>query len=215
MSTTSSESVRKPLAERLVQEALMIVAERGPNSLSLREVQRRAQVSPAAAYRHFADRSALLLAVAQECAGLLADHVAAGIARLPRLSSELPAARARLRAGCEAYLSFAISNPGLYHAIFYSDEQLDELSAPSERARGEGGDGGFTLLVDLLTDVTLAAGGTVLDVRDPVVVWSSLHGLALLRLDAALRSLSADAFAAVRERTLETIVGAVPVSLTA
>ncbi|MFT4213397.1 MAG: TetR/AcrR family transcriptional regulator [Microbacterium sp.] len=210
-----SRSVRKPLAERLVREAMTIVAERGPNALSLREVQRCAQVSPAAAYRHFADRRALLLTVAQECAGLLADQVAAGIARIPRSSSDLAAARARLRAGCEAYLSFAISNPGLYHAIFSSDEQLEELSAPSERAQGQGGDGGFNLLVELLSDVTHAAGGIALDERDPVVVWSSLHGLALLRLDAALRTASVEAFAAMRERTLETIISAVPVSSTA
>lgn len=47
---------------------------RGDGELSLRDVARAAGVSPAAPYRHFRDREALLDAVAQDIAGeLLAD----------------------------------------------------------------------------------------------------------------------------------------------
>jgi AcrR family transcriptional regulator len=201
---------RKPLADRLVQEAVDLVRTGGPGAMSLREVQRRAGVSPAAAYRHFRDRDALLLAVAQECAGMLADHIAAALEGAPALTGEPAAARARLLAAGEAYLDFATGNPGLYRAIFISDEQIDELSAPSERAQGGAGDGGYNLLVSALQDVVSATGGTQLNPWDPLVVWASCHGLAMLRLDAALRFLPEEVFTEARDRVLTTLTAAVP-----
>ena len=201
---------RKPLAERLVQEAIAIVLVDGPDSLSLREVQRRAGVSSAAAYRHFRDRDALLLAVAQEAAGALADHIAAALDAVPAADGDVSVARSRLLAACEGYLGFAAANPGLYRAIFYSDEQIDELTAPAERARGHVGEGGYNLLIATLQDVVTAAGGPSLNPWDPLAVWSTCHGLAMLRLDAALRSLPDEQFAQARDRVLATIVAAVP-----
>ena len=205
-----SAQARKPLAERLVQEATAIVVADGPGSLSLREVQRRAGVSPAAAYRHFRDRDALLLAVAQEAAGVLADHVAAAMDAVPVSASDASVARSRLLAACEGYLDFATGNPGLYRAVFYSNEQINELTAPSERARGRVGEGGYNLLIAALLDVVTATGGTSLDPWDPLVVWSACHGLAMLRLDAALRSLPDEQYARARDRLIRTIIAAVP-----
>jgi len=209
-SSAEAVTTRKPLADRLVREAVDLVRTGGPGAMSLREVQRRAGVSPAAAYRHFRDRDALLLAVAQECAGMLADHIAAALERAPARTGAPAAARARLLAAGEAYLDFATGNPGLYRAIFTSDEQIDELAAPSERARGGAGDGGYNLLVAALQDVVTATGGTELDPWDPLVVWASCHGLAMLRLDAALRFLPEEVFAQARTRLLATITAAVP-----
>jgi AcrR family transcriptional regulator len=193
-----------------VQEGVAIVAADGPGSLSLREVQRRAGVSSAAAYRHFRDRSALMLAIAQHAAGLLADSIAAAMEPAPASATDVPAARSRLLAACEGYLDFATRNPGLYRAIFFSDEQVDELTTPPERARGQAGEGGYNLLVATLQDLVTAAGGTSLNQWDPLVIWSALHGLAMLRLEAALRSLPGRQFAQARDRVLQTIVSAVP-----
>lgn len=210
MSTSTTPTARKPLKERLVQEAMAIVQVTGPGSLSLREVQRRAGVSPAAAYRHFRDRDALLLAVAQQAAGLLADHVAAAMDAAPDVTGDESGARSRLLAACQGYLDFATGNPGMYRAVFYSDEQIGELTAPSERARGTVGEGGYNLLIAALQDVVTATGGTSLDPWDPLVVWSACHGLAMLRLEAALRSLPDEEFARARDRVLRTITAAVP-----
>ena len=215
MSTPTSDHVLKPLAERLVAEAVALVGEHGPGSLSLREVQRRAGVSPAAAYRHFRDREALLLAVAQQCAGLLADHVAAALDAAPPSGGEPSSARSRLLAACRAYLDFATGSPGLYRAIFVSGEQIEELTAPSERARGSAGDGGYNLLVAALQDVVTATGGDSLHPWDPLAVWSCCHGLAMLRLDAALRMLPDEVFAQARDRVLTTIASAVPLEASA
>jgi len=210
VSTAKDGEARKPLAEQLVAEAVALVGEHGPGSLSLREVQRRAGVSPAAAYRHFRDRDALLLAVAQQCAGLLADHIAAALDAAPPSGGGVSVARRRLLAACEAYLDFATTNPGLYRAIFVSGEQVEELTAPSDRARGSAGEGGYNLLVAGLQDVVSATGGATVHPWDPLVVWSSCHGLAMLRLDAALRSLPDEAWTQARERVLLTVTSAVP-----
>lgn len=56
---------RKPyhhgnLREALLEASLEITREGGADALSLRDATRRAGVSPNAAYRHFADRDALL-----------------------------------------------------------------------------------------------------------------------------------------------------------
>jgi len=210
VSTPKSNEDRKPLAERLIQEAVAIVRADGPDSLSLREVQRRAGVSPAAAYRHFRDRGALLLAVAHESAGLLADHLTAAIDAVPDSESDTTTARARLLAGCEGYIDFAVKNPGLYRAVFFSHEQIDELTTPSDRARGAAGDGGYNLLVAAVRDVVTSASDAPVNQWDPLVIWSACHGLAMLRLEAALRSLSDGEFAQARDRVLATITAAVP-----
>lgn len=52
------------LPEALVTAALDLLDERGPEKVTVREVARRAGVSPGAPFRHFADRQALLTAVA-------------------------------------------------------------------------------------------------------------------------------------------------------
>ena len=210
MSTGSADGVSMPLAERLVREAVALVRANGPDAMSLREVQRRAGVSPAAAYRHFRDRDALLLAVAQQAAGMLADHLAAVLEEQPAAAGDASVARSRMLAACEAYLDFATRNPGLYRAIFSSDEQFEELTTPSERSRGRAGEGAFNLLVAGLQEVVTAAGGTSVHPWDPLAVWSCCHGLAMLRLDAALRSLPQRDFLQAQDRVLRTIIAAVP-----
>ncbi|CAI9405247.1 TetR/AcrR family transcriptional regulator [Nocardioides sp. T2.26MG-1] len=63
------------LREALVEAALEAVAEGGVASVSMADAARRAGVSPAAPYRHFAGRQALLLATAVDTARALADRL--------------------------------------------------------------------------------------------------------------------------------------------
>src|SRR6201994_3346863 len=68
-STTSDEQKRDTyhhgdLKRALTDAALRLVQEKGPKGFTLREVARRAGVSAAAPYRHFADKAQLLAAVA-------------------------------------------------------------------------------------------------------------------------------------------------------
>ena len=65
----------------LLDSACELIAERGPASLSLREVARRAGVSHAAPAHHFSDKTGLLTAVAAEGWDLLAADLTATAAR--------------------------------------------------------------------------------------------------------------------------------------
>src|SRR5260370_8484868 len=53
------------LADALLRAAEALIVERGPQGFSLREVARRARVSEAAPYWHFANKEALLAAIAE------------------------------------------------------------------------------------------------------------------------------------------------------
>src|ERR1700728_5351323 len=54
------------LKRALTRAALSLVAEKGPKGFTLTEAARRAGVSAAAPYRHFADKAHLLATVAEQ-----------------------------------------------------------------------------------------------------------------------------------------------------
>ncbi|MEO8700278.1 MAG: TetR/AcrR family transcriptional regulator [Kofleriaceae bacterium] len=68
------------MREALVKATLRAIAEDGPEGFTLRDVARRAGVSPAAPYRHFRDKDELFAAVAAECAERLVAVIEAAIA---------------------------------------------------------------------------------------------------------------------------------------
>nr|WP_245354246.1 TetR/AcrR family transcriptional regulator [Brachybacterium sacelli] len=109
----------------LVAEALE-VARCGPTALSLREVTRRVGVSPAAAYRHFRDRSALMGALASE----IQDRMVARMrARDESLTEQDPqnAALLRLRGVGLGYIDFALEEPGWFELAFFGPADEDGL----------------------------------------------------------------------------------------
>jgi AcrR family transcriptional regulator len=100
------------LRAELLAEAERTLREQGIEALSLRDLARRAGVSHAAPRRHFADRQALLDALAE-----------AGFARL---GEEMRAAidgagqdyQAQLRAVATGYVCFATRDPALMELMF-------------------------------------------------------------------------------------------------
>jgi AcrR family transcriptional regulator len=104
----------KDLKNALINAALAVVERDGPEAVSLRELAAQAGVSRAAPYRHFADRDALLAAVAARgfedlCAVYTAALTGSGTGRQ------------RLRAALVAYLDFARHRHGLHALMFKSD----------------------------------------------------------------------------------------------
>ena len=83
----------------------------GADALSLREVARAAGVSPTAVYRHFPDKRALMVAIAE-----------AGVKRLARAQEDAANAATDLRCAFQAtgraYVLFALDNPELFRLIF-------------------------------------------------------------------------------------------------
>ncbi len=77
MSTSRSPYHHGDLRAACLRAAMELLEEGGTTALSLRAVARRAGVSPAAPYRHYADRDALISAVAAVGYRELAEHLAA------------------------------------------------------------------------------------------------------------------------------------------
>ena len=84
----------------------------GPTAIVLREATRRAGVSPNAAYRHFADRAALLGAVCDAAQSALATAIEAEQDALPAHGDRVLDARARFQAVGTGYIRFARAEPG-------------------------------------------------------------------------------------------------------
>lgn len=101
------------LRRALLQGALELLAEGGPATLTLRAVARRAGVSEAAPYRHFADKREMLAAVAEE--GFVALERAC-MAAIGDPDGVDPVEGFLLRG--LAYVRFAVDNPAHYRVMF-------------------------------------------------------------------------------------------------
>jgi AcrR family transcriptional regulator len=99
------------LREALIAAALKEVARSGPEGFSLRGVARRAGVSPPAVYRHFADKDALLAAVAVDCGERVMAAMRDAVANAPADPLE------RFRATGIAYVQFAVEHPEHFRAM--------------------------------------------------------------------------------------------------
>jgi AcrR family transcriptional regulator len=96
----------------LVDAALQLAAEDGPDEVSVREAARRAGVSPGAPFRHFASREALMSAVAEEAQRRFRAEIARALVDVP---ADDPLARFR-KLGL-AYLRWAMRNPAHFTII--------------------------------------------------------------------------------------------------
>jgi AcrR family transcriptional regulator len=110
------------LAEAMVRAALKLIAEFGPAGFTFAEVTRVVGVSPAAPYRHFRDRDALMAAIARR--GFERFTVALEKA----WNDGKPDPLSAFKNITHAYLRFAQSEPAYYAAMF-------EARLPSEAKR--------------------------------------------------------------------------------
>jgi AcrR family transcriptional regulator len=152
----------------ILREAARLVAERGADRVSLRELARGAGVSHAAPAHHFTDRRGLFTAVATQGFRLLAQA--------------LIDARPHFADAALAYVRFAIEHPGHYQVMFnkalldVSDTELAaaEAAAGAELARG----------VATLRDPTAHADPAAAQ----LAAWSLVHGFSMLWLNDAVNA---------------------------
>lgn len=178
------------LRNALIKAGLELARTGGPEAVVLRAVTRQAGVVPNAAYRHFADRGALLHAVSQAAMAQVARAMEADQAALPPTADPTAAARARFRAVGTGYLRFAQEEPGLFRAAFHVP--ADMAYAAADTSAGDSGKTPFELLGAALDDLT--AVGLMPEDRRPgaeFLAWSAVHGLAALIIDGPLRGLHA------------------------
>lgn len=164
------------LRRALLDEALSTIRAEGVEGVTLREIGARVGVSRTALYRHFADKRALLAAVATEGFRILRQELLAAWEGGGR-------GEAAFDAMGVAYVRFAMANPSHYRVMFggFLDHELrdPELAAEAQ--------GAFQVLVDALAALQrngVARGDdTVLMARH---VWALVHGIAMLGADGQL-----------------------------
>lgn len=119
------------LKEVLVEAARQLIAQRGTEGFSLTEAARLAGVSPAAPYRHFRDREALLSEVARSGFEEFAVRLDAA------WDEGRPAPIKAFENVGRAYLAFARDEPASYTAMFEAGlrvEDVPELKAAADAA---------------------------------------------------------------------------------
>jgi AcrR family transcriptional regulator len=180
----SRRAARKPrrtyhhgnLRRALLDEALATIRTGGVDALTLREIGARLGVSSTALYRHFADKRALLTAVATEGFRTLRQQLVAAWETGGR-------GRAASRAMGVAYVRFAVDNPSHYRVMF--SRFVDAVPKEPELAAEAGG--AFQALVDSV--IAQQREGHVRE-DDPVLlarfVWAVVHGVAMLAIDGQL-----------------------------
>ena len=170
------------LREALIQAARELIKEKGPGGFTFADAARSAGVSPAAPYRHFRDREALLADVARE-----------GFARFEAMLSTgwnggRPDPLTAFNNVGRAYLAFARAEPAYYAAMFESGLPPD--LNPEMRAAGEKAFGVLRTAAESLVAM-LPAGKRPPSLMMSLHVWAMAHGIASLfgRGDAGRRSL--------------------------
>lgn len=164
------------LRRALLDAALEILQERG--DLSLRAVARRAGVSHAAPYHHFADRRALVSALAGEGLTAFREALLAGARR------EADPHLRMLEVGV-AYVRFAVENPAHFRLMF-SAELADRSDDPGLQ---EAYDAAYAVLLDGVRGVLGEGAPDGAVSAQATFAWSLVHGLSYLILDNQVASL--------------------------
>ncbi|MCY4727205.1 TetR/AcrR family transcriptional regulator [Nocardioides sp. STR2] len=171
------------LREALVEAGVEVVRDGGPEALSLRELARRVGVSHAAAYRHFADREALVDAVAERAMHALLAVVHDRLAQVDEVDPVIRARRRLVQIGV-GYVDFALTEPGLFRLLFTAYPEPPEGKDPD-------GEDPYSMLNAAL-DELVAVG--YLDPRDrpgaDVTCWSAVHGFSVLNVEGPLRGMA-------------------------
>lgn len=100
------------LRQALIDAAVQLVEEGGPESVSVREAAKRAGVSPGAPFRHFNSKTALMTAVAEQAMGQFRAEITKAVGNV---TSDDPIER--FSAIGVAYLRWAFQNPTHFQII--------------------------------------------------------------------------------------------------
>jgi AcrR family transcriptional regulator len=163
------------LKNALIKAGIEILAEEGVGGLSLRKAARKAGVSHAAPYSHFADKQGLIAAIASDGHRRIHEQIEAVLETYPNDPLRL------LARAAWAYVCFGLDFPAHYKITFSGtledEHQHPEFVEFSQR--------NFQVLKDIVAQCraagVLQAEGMDLDLQ-AVSLWGLTHGLVSLMI---------------------------------
>ncbi|HEY3367579.1 MAG TPA: TetR/AcrR family transcriptional regulator [Symbiobacteriaceae bacterium] len=183
--------------QAILEIALELSNESGLEELSLREIARRADFSPAGLYRYFESKEDIVAALAADATRLLTDH-------LNSVPTNLHPRERLIRLGL-AYLTFAGENPAHFRLLF-----SDLPAGRSSLSEPVPANSPYAILLDAVQEA-IKSGDVVVPGGDDgaeamaFAIWSLVHGMALLK-QVHLRTFDAN-FDAIYRHALERMVG--------
>lgn len=169
------------LRNTLIQLGTAMLLESGEAALSLRKLAQRAGVSHNAPYQHFADKDALIAAIAEEGFRRLGDIMEEALAAQ---QSAIP--ETRLIAIGRAYVAFALAHPAHLQVMFsaFPSAQYPSLVQQSTQT--------LARLVAVVREIGDQGGLKDATTEDAALaVWMLLHGLSAIliadKIPVALR----------------------------
>lgn len=158
------------LRSELIRRGIEALEAGGTRNVSMRTLAREARVSKTAPYRHFRDKEAFLVALADEGYRFLFEELSPSRAEGRSTVSDLG----------RAYLRFAAAHPALYRLM------TSPLSRKIPREPVPWARKALLLLRETLASPATPTGASSLSPRDVdsvAAAWGYIHGIALLRID--------------------------------
>ena len=180
----------------LIRSAREILEAEGYEALTLRAAARRAGVSQAAPYNHFADKAAVLAAIAALGFKEFGDAM-----RQEMSAAEDP--QARLNATGIAYVAFATSNSGLFKLMFGSSVHQSSGNPDLDAARTAA----YEVLRGAVHSAQSGPRDSEHDELESLRSWAFVHGLATM-INAG--TIAPDAYGARSARELTAALFGAP-----
>jgi AcrR family transcriptional regulator len=184
------------LRNALIAAGREMLTEEGVAELDLRKVARRVGVSRTAPYRHFADKRALLAAIAEDGFRDLTAAVEEALGEAD------PSARTRLTQLVTAYVQFGLAHPARMREMF-SGLTSDRMAYPDLYAASKAA---FAPLLHVIADGQARGELRAIDVEAAAIVcWSQMHGLTMLLLEQQIPDASEQAVAGLIQSCMDLL----------
>ncbi|MCK7553661.1 TetR/AcrR family transcriptional regulator [Chitinophaga sedimenti] len=170
------EREKTEMRKRIVDAAVQVFKEGGPEKVSIRNIAERIEYSPATLYLYYKDKDELLLDAQADAF----DQLSVAFRQIKFAQEPFK----RLEQIMESYIAFARAEPELYDLMFIMKAPMN---AVEDFDSWDNGDDAFDMLKQVVEDC-ISEG--CIRFTDPIVgaisVWGFAHGLVSWTLNAGL-----------------------------
>ncbi len=161
----------------IIKKALELIDKKGFDGFSLREVARELGVSHGAPYRHFADKDALISQITVEGFLILSECLQNAFVQ------DVSPVEQLAEMGRQ-YLEFALAHPDYYRLLFDKKKYVNTECLEGD-PESIAGNATFEILENQIRKISPEKTPEEIS-ADALIVWSSVHGLAMLLLSGNL-----------------------------